>query len=102
MPTETWEYMTRFVRAHIDNPGAREFLKETFPNWTDPPKFAPETMMPLLNKLGAKGWELVHMEPVRAVGKNDDVLFQSGGDIASRDWSNTYFCVFKRKIVSEE
>ena len=95
---EQWEYMTKFVYAHIDNPDAREYLKETFPNWNNPPKFTPQTMLPELNNWGAAGWELVHMEPVQGVGKNADVLFNYGGDMPYRNWSNVYFCVFKRRF----
>jgi hypothetical protein len=49
--------------------------------------------MPELNRLGAKGWELVHMEPAY-VGNNEDILLHEGG--GSRRWTNKYFCVFKR------
>jgi hypothetical protein len=55
-------------------------------------------MAPILNKLGEDGWELVHMEPVSAVGSNGDVGFQHGGSASFTTWSNVYFCVFKRKI----
>jgi hypothetical protein len=82
-----------FVNAHIDNNGFKEFLQNKAPNW-QPAKFAPQTMIPSLNEYGKKGWELVHMQPVDA-GINDDIHF---GDANS--WSNTYFCVFKRRIKS--
>ncbi|WP_420641646.1 hypothetical protein [Candidatus Leptofilum sp.] len=55
--------------------------------------YSPQLMMPELNRLGAKGWELVHMEPVY-VGSNEDVLIEEGGGM--RRWTNKYFCVFKR------
>jgi hypothetical protein len=48
-------------------------------------------MIPQLNKLGKEGWELVHMEPVPRVGGKEDVQFDQ------YSWSNTYFCVFKRR-----
>jgi hypothetical protein len=98
---EQWEYWTGFFWANIDDNGVREYTKKRWPNW-NVPKFAPQTMMPKLNDYGKEGWELIHMEPVRAVGDNQDVLFQSGGDITKKDWSNVYFCVFKRKIISSE
>jgi hypothetical protein len=93
---EKWEYWTTFLWASTENPGALEHLKKKYPDW-NPPKFAPQTMMPELNSFGETGWELVHLEPVRAVGKNYDVYFASGGDVSHTNWSNVYFCVFKRR-----
>ncbi len=97
---EQWEYMTRFTYAHIDNDGAKEYLEQIFPNWQNPPKFAPQTMVPSLNSWGVEGWELVHMQPVMSVGKNGDVGF-SGGNGPAYHWSNVYFCVFKRRVGVE-
>ena len=91
---EKWEYLTQFVWASIDNQGAQEYMQRTWPN-REPAKYAPETMIPKLNSLGAQGWELVHMEPIGAVGKNRDVGFVAGE--AMPRWSNAYFCVFKRR-----
>jgi len=88
---EQWEYLTKFVKADIKNDGAADFLKRFRPTWKNPPAYTPETMMPELDELGTMGWELVHMEPVARVGKKGDVLFANG------EWSNTYFCVFKRR-----
>jgi hypothetical protein len=93
---EQWEYWTGFVRAEIDSPGVQDYLKQRWPNW-DPPKYAPQAMIPELNKFGAEGWEMVHMEPVREVGKNHDISFFQSGMSASYEWSHVYFCVFKRK-----
>jgi hypothetical protein len=90
---EKWEYLTRFVQADIKNPGVKEFFQQYRPNWKNPPQYTPETMMPELDELGNQGWELVHMEPVARAGKKGDVLFTGG----SGEWSNTYFCVFKRR-----
>jgi len=95
--SDKWEYLTKFEHAHIDNPGARELIMERWPDWKDLAKYAPQTMMANLNGFGAKGWELVHMEPVAAVGDKGDVLFT--GEFSK--WSNVYFCVFKRTISSE-
>jgi hypothetical protein len=94
---EKWEYLTEFAWANIDTKGVREYLKQRWPDWT-PRQYTPESMIPLLNDRGKEGWELVHMEPVRQVGKNQDIKFQSGGEISSTDWSNVYFCVFKRRV----
>ena len=90
---EQWEYLTRFMWASTENEGAMEYY---FDNWPGqkPRKYAPETMIPELNVLGSQGWELVHMQPVGAVGNKRDVGFIAGEAMAR--WSNSYFCVFKR------
>jgi len=90
---ERWEYLTRFVKADVKNPGVADFFKNYRPNWKNPPPYTPETMMPELDSLGDQGWELVHMEPVAKVGGKGDVMV--GGD--SSYWSNTYFCVLKQR-----
>lgn len=88
-----WEYLTKFVEANANttelSPYTAEYEGENLP------VYAPEAMIPELNHLGAKGWELLHMQPVH-VGKNRDILMHEGG--GSRRWSNTYFCVFKRPL----
>jgi hypothetical protein len=91
---EKWEYLTRFIWASIENEGAREYIQGAWPIW-QPAKYSPETMIPELNAYGDIGWELVHMEPVGAVGKNRDVGFVAGEAVPR--WSNVYFCVFKRR-----
>ncbi|GAF97880.1 unnamed protein product [marine sediment metagenome] len=87
---QQWEYMTELVSAHIKNKGWEEYRQTNWPNYK-PHKFAPETMIPQLNKRGEGGWELVHMEPVVA-GQNSDVCCFGTGT----RWSNTYFCAWKR------
>lgn len=94
---EQWEYMTKLVHAHMDNEGAKEYIKQTWPNWKTPPLFAVQTVIPELNNWGLAGWELVHMEPVASVGKNGDVGFITGQ--GGTVWSNIYFCVFKRRTT---
>lgn len=89
---EQWEYWTGFLWADIATTGVKEYLKNRWPDWK-PPKYAPQTMIPELNSFGEKGWELVHMEPVR-IGSNYDVA--SDGELGIY-YSNIYFCVFKRR-----
>jgi hypothetical protein len=91
---EKWEYLTKFVWAHVENQGAEEYIQQTWPD-LKPEKYSPETMIPELDSYGDRGWEVVHMEPVGAVGKNRDVGFVAG-EVSPR-WSNVYFCVFKRR-----
>lgn len=91
---EKWEYMTKFTYASISKHGAKEFIANNWPDW-EPAQYAPQTMVPELNQWGADGWELVHMQPIAAVGTNEDVLFN--GEYSR--WSSAYFCVFKRRVV---
>lgn len=92
---EQFEYFTTFPKAEAKTKEIRDYLKKINPDQKNPPRFAPEALMPELNGFGAQGWELVSMTPVAAVGKQGNVWF-AGDD--SR-WSNAYFCVFKRRIV---
>jgi hypothetical protein len=87
---EKWEYLTCFLEARVKTKETKEFLEKRF-NQKRPARYAPESMIPELNKLGDEGWELVHMEPVAAVGGKGDVRFDNGR------WSNHYFCVLKRR-----
>ena len=93
---EQWEYLPTFLEANGDSKEMQAFLKAQT-HQKKPPRYLPEAMMPDLNDLGAQGWELVHMEPVAGVGKKGDVLFDDG-----RQWSNTYFCVFKRRKIAHQ
>ncbi len=85
-----WEYLTLFVEANARPKETQEFLKRRFPKKKFV-RYSPESLMPELDRLGAEGWELVHMEPVAQVGGKGDVLFPAG-----TKWGRTYFCVFKR------
>jgi hypothetical protein len=87
---EQWEYLTLFLSAKANNRETRTFIKTRFNK--RPKRFSPESMIPQLDKLGAEGWEMLHMEPVARVGGKEDVLFDQ-----DYRWSNTYFCVFKRR-----
>lgn len=86
-----WEYLTIFVYADVECPAAVEFFDDMV---TRVPKFSPITLVPELNLLGEAGWELVHMQPVQRVGRDEDVGFMGGSTTFT--WSNAYFCVFKR------
>ncbi len=90
---EQWEYLPIHVEAEAKSKEIKEYLKNQMPDKKRFPRYLSQAMMPELNKLGAEGWELVHMEPVADVGKKGDNYFTGTG---SR-WSNVYFCVFKRR-----
>lgn len=91
---EKWEYTVEILRAHRDNKGAKEYLQNRWPDFKLA-KFAPETLIPVLNSRGRDGWELVSFESV-LLGDNGDVCYRDGhpGD----KYSNTYLCTFKRRI----
>ena len=95
--TDVWEYMTKFIFADIENKGAKEYISKNYSNWSYIPKFTPVSLVPVLNSHGADGWELIHIEPVRMVGKNHDIFYHSG-TTNNTQWSNAYFCAFKRKV----
>jgi hypothetical protein len=86
---EQWEYLSIFLEANAKSKDSKQAIQTTYNKKAKP--YSPEAMIPDLNKLGAEGWELVHMEPVPALGKNEDVQFDP------YHWSNKYFCVFKRR-----
>ena len=88
---EQWEYLTCFLQAEVSSKETKEFIEERFKKRAR--RYSPESLIPELNQLGAAGWELIHMEPVQRVGKQDDVL--TGGSYV---WSSSYFCVFKRRL----
>lgn len=88
---EQWEYMPTYIEANATKKDIKQFLKDKFGK-KRPPRYMVESLMPELNRLGAEGWELVHMEPVSKLGSKGDVLFGAG-----YRWSNVYFCVFKRR-----
>lgn len=90
---ERWEYLTTFLEANMENIDMINVLGDLDAN--ELPVYSPEAMMPEMDKLGAKGWELVHMQPAY-VGSNNDIMLHEGG--GSRRWTNKYFCVFKRRI----
>jgi hypothetical protein len=86
---EQWEYLTIFLEASAKQKEVKDFIQNTFNKKAK--ANSPESMIPQLNEYGRQGWELVHMEPVPRVGGNEDVQFDQF------NWSNTYFCVFKRR-----
>lgn len=89
---EQWEYFTTYVEANVKDRKTRKELQKRFGK-RKIPRYMVESLLPQLNQYGTEGWELIHMEPVPGVGKKGNVLFLG----SSRRWSNTYFCVFKRR-----
>ena len=86
---QRWEYLTKFVEANINSQSADNLYNELI-DTENLPRYSPLAMIPELNRLGEKGWELVHMQPV-FIGSNHDVLVQEGGGM--KRWATNYFCV---------
>ena len=83
-----WEYWSDYLFPEEERAEGSAFSAAPAPAL---PKFSPQHVQRQLNELGSAGWELVHMEPVRA-GSNHDVLVAAG----ERMWTNAFFCVLKR------
>jgi hypothetical protein len=49
---DKWEYHTTILYADAEQ--RRDFLEGRWPDW-NPPKYAPESMIPDLDRLGAEG-----------------------------------------------
>lgn len=94
---DKWEYRAQFLRADIDAPGTRDYAAKKHPD-LKPRRFSPIAMSMFLDQYGEEGWELMHIEPIQMLGEQGDVGFSMhAGGIIDRVWSNTYFCVFKRR-----
>ena len=89
---KTWEYYTAFIEARMEE---IDVETEAMIPQGDHPKYSPYALMPELNELGAKGWELVSIAPVKP-GRNHDVVLPSGSDLS---WARHYLCVFKRPLI---
>lgn len=90
---DKWEYYTTLIEANMANTDVIK-MDEIPPG--DHPKYSPYALIPELNALGAKGWELIHIEPV-SIGRNHDVVRPDAG---AMKWGRHYFCAFKRKAAS--
>lgn len=88
---QQWEYLTKFIEADVQNVAENVAYSELVET-ENLPRYSPLAMIPELNRLGEKGWELVHMQPV-VIGKKHDVLLWESG---MGRWAINYFCVFKR------
>jgi hypothetical protein len=115
-----WEYRTVIYYAKAHEPETKEFLSSLWPGW-DPPRSAPQALIPKLNEIGSRGWELVSIQPV-FIDEDANVLVHGGPNRAPQDdmitgmikakaripssapgneptrYTNAYFCAFKRAI----
>lgn len=86
---QTWEYYTTIFEANTEVspvPLHDDIPIEHYPVHT------PLSLIPQLNRLGEKGWELVSFQPVIS-GKKGDVLTP---DSTGGRWATNYLCAFKR------
>lgn len=88
---DQWEYFTTFLEANIEI--APVPVRDDIP-LREHPVYSPYSLIPQLNLYGARGWELVSMEPV-IPGKKHDVV---QADASAMKWGRHYLCAFKRRI----
>ena len=114
-----WEYRTVVFYAKAREPETRDYLRSIWPGW-EPPRSAPQALIPKLNEIGSRGWELVSIQPVY-IDEDANVLVHGGPNAARDDaitgmikarariptsspgqeptrYTNAYFCAFKRQI----
>ena len=114
-----WEYRTVVYYAKAHEPEAKAYLRSLWPEW-EPPRSAPQALIPKLNEIGSRGWELVSIQPVYIDedanvlvhgGPNapDDAItgmikakarIPSGAGSEPTRYTNAYFCAFKRQVES--
>lgn len=95
---EQWEYFVSVISS--DSEKQKEWLRNQYPN-TRFGKFAPQSLTPVLNEMGAQGWELVECHPY-SFGDNQDVMTHTvtgSGSWVGNKFTNNYLCVFKRRKV---
>jgi len=114
-----WEYRTTVFYAKAHEPESKAYIQAVWPGW-NPPRHAPQALIPKLNDYGADGWELVQLQPVYL--DDDAAVLVHGGPRASADdpitgmvkakaripstgggneptrYTNAYLCVFKRPV----
>ncbi len=114
-----WEYRNVILSAQAHDPETRAYLQSVWPGW-EPPRFAPQALIPKLNEYGANGWELVQIQPVY-LDEDANVLIHGGpqppddpitatikakAKIPSRTgseptrYAHSYLCTFKRQLDS--
>ena len=115
-----WEYRTVIYYAKAHEPETKEYLGTLWPGW-EPPRSAPQALIPKLNEIGSRGWELVSIQPV-FIDEDANVLVHGGPNRAAQDdpitgmikakaripaavsgneptrYTNAYFCAFKRQV----
>ena len=113
-----WEYRSIIISAQAHDPDTRAYLQGIWPGW-DPPRHAPQALIPKLDDMGAQGWELISMQPVY-LDDDANVLIHggpappddpitgmikakaripsTGGGVEPTRYTHVYLCAFKRRI----
>lgn len=89
---ETWEYFTTTLITNTERTPVP--VSDDIP-LGDYPRYSVYTLIPQLNELGARGWELISLEPVQEGGNGDLRLC----DASSGQWTYTYFATLKRRSI---
>lgn len=87
---DTWEYFTTTLVTDTERHPVP--VTDDIPP-ADFPQYSVFTLIPQLNELGSRGWELISLEPVQE-GRNGDLRIC---DASSGQWTYTYFATFKRR-----
>lgn len=112
-----WEYRSVIFSAQANEPEVRAYLNTVWPGW-EPPRHAPQALIPKLNEYGAAGWELVSLQPV-FLDEDANVLIHGGPDapddpitgmikskaripstrgVEPTRYTHSYLCTFKRQV----
>jgi hypothetical protein len=90
---QRYEYRTRVYDSNLPDDEAQQYVESLYPDHTMR-KFDFMKVEAFLNTWGEKGWELVHMELVNAIGENGDLGVRSIE--SANSWRRVFFCVFRR------
>jgi hypothetical protein len=90
---QRYEYRTRVYDSNRPDDEAAAYIASLYPDH-ELRKYDFMKLEAFLAGWGEKGWELVHLEVVNAVGDNGDlgIEFAQGYNT----WRRVYFCVFRR------
>lgn len=105
---QTWEYIALHLESDKEKIKVEESSKRKIADvikrvWNDDnskySSYSPFALTPLLDALGADGWEMVSMQPL-VVGSNADVTLPVSSAAVSTipHWTHHYLCVFKRPV----
>ena len=95
---DRWQYWVDVLSANATEPEARAWLNQAFPGWK-PSKYAAASIVPVLNRRGAEGWELISIQPL-VVGNEGNVTQPTPDASMGHDWTSYYLCTFKRRVVA--
>lgn len=98
---DEWEYYVTVLEARVSKEKSQI---APYVKWQPAqlPKLSPLSLIPILNELGAAGWELITCHPY-TFGENHDIVSYSV--TGAKTWqgvqyTNQYLCVFKRRKIA--